>query len=107
MTSRSTGVTWLRSMRQRFWRILTASYSRHALVSRAGRRLLTLSFALIALNAVAHAQECCNEEEVDIGFQGMTCPFQDYKITLSDQEAHGAGTECLSIVNFPSVTEDT
>src|SRR5689334_7833639 len=65
---------------------------------------LLLILLLVTLSASAFGQESCSLEEVKIGFQGKTCAFFDYEITLNGAVASGFGTQCVSFELFPNLT---
>jgi RHS repeat-associated protein len=69
------------------------------------RILLSLILLLILNPPAATAQDSCQLEEVKIGFQGETCAFWDYSITLNGAEATGFGNGCLSFEQFPNLTD--
>lgn len=60
---------------------------------------------VLALGAAARASDDeCQVDEVQIGFQGKMCAWQNFAVTLNGAVANGPGTECMSFAQFPTFT---
>jgi len=68
------------------------------------RHMLIVGLVLMPLIGTTVAQSSCEFEEVKVGFQGKTCAFWDYAITLNGVVASGYGTQCISIAIAPNFT---
>jgi hypothetical protein len=68
------------------------------------RPVVLFSILLMALVGSASGQESCSLNEVKIGFQGKTCAFYNYGITINGVIASGYGTQCQSFEVFPNYT---